>query len=133
LTVGAHRMERQVRVSDDPRVDLSPADRAARFDMQRRLAGYLRRINPVVDSVQAMATALDSNERAQRPSSRTAGEIRELQPLLTELRSRLMRLYNAVDDWPGRPTADQLAQAEYFEQWIARLEPRARAVMGNRR
>jgi hypothetical protein len=47
---------------------------------------------------------------------------------VSELRSRLMRLYGEVGEWPAPFTADEQSQLDYFEEWIRRLEPRVSRV-----
>jgi hypothetical protein len=55
--------------------------------------------------------------------------LEETEPLMNELRSRLVRLYGEVSDHPAPFTADQRAQQAYFEGWIERLEPHMREII----
>lgn len=130
LTVGARTHERQLLVRDDPRHQISDAERRSWHDTMRRLAGMLRAHSAALDSVAAVKAKLDSlPERRRAGFAQVQSDVDAITPLMEELWSRMASLYGQMDDWPGRPTADQRTQLEYYAEWIDRLQPRVRRVL----
>ncbi len=129
LTVGARRHEQRVVVADDPRLTVSDLERRRWQATTMLLAETIRAHLADMATVQAVKTRIDSlPAAAQARHAALTTEVQEILPLLTELRSRLLRLYGQVTGWPGPLTADQRAQLASYREWIQRLEPRVRRV-----
>ncbi len=132
LTAGGVTQEQPVDVQDDPRIDLPDEVRIAWHRTLMELAAIvetrqdqtreLRRIKERVDS-------LPPDSLGSYPEFKT--ELDDLLPLASELQSRLLRLYNQVQNSPGPLTANQRSQLTYFRDWIARLEPRIGAILAD--
>lgn len=105
LTAGGVTSEKRMTVRDDPRVDVSPADRQAWSDMLTEIADVFRRAVPASAAV------------ARREGA--AAEDRRLAGLLP---ARLSGLYDEVGRFAGRPTADQRSQLSYYREVTERLE-----------
>lgn len=133
LAVGGRRQERRVQVLDDPRIEVEEQERRRWHATMVLLAETIREHGTTVTAVTAVRQRLDSLPDAARARhSEVVAEVAELLPLLTELHSRLRRLYNRVEEWPGELTADQRAQLSYFRDWMRRLEPRVQRVRQSR-
>jgi hypothetical protein len=107
LTVNGQTQEKLIAVQDDPRIDVTPADRKQWVDTQTAIADLWKRVaglNAAAGrgSAGAMSTA----------DSRVAGDVEQ----------RLSSLYTEVGHWTGRPTADQLSQLGYYRTIVERLE-----------
>jgi hypothetical protein len=130
LTVGEQSYETAITVRDDPRIDVADGDRTAWHRAVVSLGMILQSYLATADRVLELDARVDSLPEADR-AGRTdlVSELDKLVPLVTELRSRLQRLYGQVSDWPRPFTADEQSQQEYFEEWIQRLEPRMARVL----
>ncbi|MCZ6918671.1 MAG: glycosyl hydrolase [Gemmatimonadetes bacterium] len=122
LAVNGAVLEQQLTVSDDPRIEIADADRDAWHEVVMTLHHVIR------DQTAQLAALTDAQDGLE-PSSPRATEVDELLPLVTEVRSRLNQLYGRIGGWPGRPTADQMSQMAYLQDWIAGLVPRVEAVV----
>jgi photosystem II stability/assembly factor-like uncharacterized protein len=105
LTAAGVTSEKPIEVRDDPRIDVSAADRQAWTTMLGDIADVFRR------SVAAAART------AQRQDA--SAEDRRLAEQVT---GRISGLYNEVGRFTGRPTADQRSQFEYYREVVERLE-----------
>lgn len=105
LTAGGVTSEKPMVVREDPRVDVSAADRAAWVAMLGDIATVFRR---------AVAVGVDVAARAG-----ATAEDRRLAGLLP---GRVSGLHAEVGRYVGRPTADQASQLKYYSDVIARLE-----------
>jgi photosystem II stability/assembly factor-like uncharacterized protein len=114
LSAAGLTREQRVDVRDDPRIDVSPADRKAWTDFQLRTADVIRQVAPL-------------NERLQKIEGGGA-ELSDLRRQLRELQARLSTLYGAVERWTGRPTTDQLSELKYYTQMAATLGHKAGAI-----
>lgn len=133
LTLGSTTREQRVRVANDPRITEDAQHITAWHDTLVTLAALIGAFAPKADSVARLKARLDSLPSAQRSRYRdTEREVNEIEPLSSELRSRLIRLYNEVEDWPGPLTADQRSQLQYYREFAGRLEPRIRRVLQTR-
>jgi len=92
-------------VRDDPRVDVSPADRQAWSEMLTEIADVFRRAVPA-------AAAVMARENAGAEDRRLAGL----------LPGRISGLYDEVGRFAGRPTEDQRSQLRYYREVAERLE-----------
>ncbi len=130
LLVGGQAYGQRLYVTDDPRLSVSDELRREWHAAVSELAGTLSSYLLTVDSVMQVRRQLDEMEECDEArNTNLIRNLEELDPLMNELRSRLMRLYGQVSDSPARFTADQRAQQAYFEEWIERLEPQVRAVI----
>jgi photosystem II stability/assembly factor-like uncharacterized protein len=105
LTAGGVTSEKRMTVRDDPRVDVSPADRQAWSQMLADITEVFRR------SVLA-AAAVAGRTGATAEERRLAGL----------LPGRVSGLYDEVGRFTGRPTADQRSQLLYYREVAGRLE-----------
>lgn len=129
LAIGDRRHEQPVRVTEDPRLGLGDQARRRWHATAVLLAESLQRHVADHDAVSAVQQQLDSlPDGARARHAQLVAEVDEILPLMTELRSRLLRLYNQVDDAPGDLTADQRSQLAYYREWIERLAPRVRRI-----
>jgi len=130
LTVAGTSYEHVVTVSEDPRIAVEESVRLAWHEQLLNLAELLREHLAAVDTVSKIAERLEKMpEDSARQYTELSAEIDTIQPLLTELRSRLYSLYGEVSGWPRALTADEQSQMQYFEEWIERLRPRVDAVV----
>lgn len=130
LTVGDKRLEQPVQVLEDPRIEIDDATRREWHAVASRLAGMIRRHLATVDTVTRIRRELNKLTDDEKEQHQTRiDEVNEVHQLASEVRSRLLRLYGQVNNWPGTPTADQLSQMTYLEGWMRRLEPRVREIV----
>lgn len=130
LTVRGKDYLRPLLVLNDPRIEVDRATLQGWHDTLRLLAETIRSFAPVADSVAEVRARLDSLRAEESRRSRTlAQEIRQASRLAQELRSRLIRLYNQIQEWPGSLTSDQRTQIGYYREFLRRLEPRIRQVL----
>jgi hypothetical protein len=133
LSVNGRSYERRLQVLNDPRIEVDRATLQGWHDTLRLLAQTIREFAPVADSVAGVRARLDSlTGEQQRINRNLAGEIREVHRLAQELRDRLIRLYDQIQDWPGNLTADQRTQVAYYREFMTRLQPRIRRVLRSR-
>ena len=97
--------EKPIVVREDPRIDLSPAERRAWREAQRATGDLWTRAAALAAKMPGAATANADSRR-----------------LAIEVRDRLRGLYGDLDDHTGRPTADQLSELAYYRSVIERLE-----------
>ncbi len=130
LSVGGRQYEQTITVRDDPRIDISDAERREWHETVVALAGTIRSYSPTVDAVSDIKERLDGMTDAEKRRYRSlAAAIEETEPLATELRRRLRSVYSQINGSPGAPTADQQSQIRYFQDWLGRLEPRLQNVI----
>jgi len=107
LHVGETTYEKTIAVREDPRIDITAADRQAWTSTQAAVGAlYLR--------------AVAANRRWAAAASNDATT--EPQRLAQEVVGRLSSLYNAIDGFSGPPTQSQLAQLGYYRGVVERLE-----------
>jgi photosystem II stability/assembly factor-like uncharacterized protein len=104
LGAGGRTHEQKVEVRDDPRIDVSAAERKVWHDFVMRVAATIRDYAPVADKVQK-APAGDA--------ART-----DLKRQARELMNRLTGLYGATGRWVGRPTADQQSEFTFYQEMV---------------
>ncbi len=103
LVAGGQTIEKPIEVREDPRIDVSAADRREWVRTLDAIAGVWRRAAAVVARLQASGNPEDR---------RLASSAQEF----------LSGLYGAVSDHTGPPTADQVSQLEYLRGVVERLE-----------
>jgi photosystem II stability/assembly factor-like uncharacterized protein len=129
LQRGTQRLEQAVQVLEDPRIRVTEEQRVRWHERVMALAQTLQSFLVTADTVGKIQDHIDDLSEQQKTSIRdVVAEVAEIAPLVSELRSRLMRLYGQVGEWPAPFTADQQSQLEYYGEWIRRLEPRVTRV-----
>jgi len=97
MAAGGRTLEQKVEVREDPRLDVTPADRKLWTDALSQVAALARIYGPVNDRIQK-GTAVADVKRQSR-----------------ELISRISGLYGAIGRWTGAPTKDQLSRLAYYQ------------------
>jgi hypothetical protein len=113
LDAGGVTSTQRVTVREDPRLEISAADRRTWTAFQRQIAALATQFAPVV-------------ERA-RAAGGTETSVVEHRRQVLELMARIGTLYNATARWTGRPTADQQSRLAYYQQMARRLESGGRS------
>ena len=111
LVAGGRTLEQKVEVREDPRIDISPADRKQWTDAVQQAAALARAFGPVNDRIQKMPGA--------------GADVVELKRQSRELTSRISSLYNAIGRWAGVPTKDQFSRLAYYQQMVKELTAKA--------
>ncbi len=107
LVAGGRTLEQKVEVREDPRIDVTPAERKQWTDAVQQAAALAREFAPVNDRIQKLpGTGADVVD--QKRQSR-------------ELLSRISGLYGALGRWTGAPTKDQLSRLAYYQQMVKTL------------
>ena len=106
LTASGKTLEQKLRVVEDPRIQVTAEERQAWTDALLDIADTYR-------GADALVTEL------AKPNASS-----DLRRLARELQSRIVRLYRAVGDSTGRPTADQQSQAQFYKAELASLRSR---------
>jgi hypothetical protein len=107
LTVVERSYEQKLRVLQDPRIQIPEADRRQWTDSLLAIA----------ETYRGAVSLLDGIGRGGRESG-------DLQSVARELQSRLATLYRDLSRSTARPTADQQAQAQFFETELRSLRAR---------
>ena len=105
LRAGGRTQEKSIIVHEDPRIDLPAAERRAWRTAQREAGELWAR-------AAALAAKLQGSAAANAESRRLAIEVRD----------RLRGLYGDIDDYTGRPTADQMSELAYYRSVVEQLE-----------
>ncbi len=107
LTAGGRTLEQKVEVREDPRIDVTPADRKAWSDTQAQVVALIRRFAPVNERIQTLPNTAPNAVDVKRQSR--------------ELVTRLGGLYGQLGRWVGPPTKDQLSELKYFGEMAQTL------------
>jgi photosystem II stability/assembly factor-like uncharacterized protein len=110
LTVNGRTHEQKVDVRDDPRIDITPADRQMWHDSWMQVSTLIREFAPV-------------NEKLQKSDGKDAATL-DLKRQARELMSRLSGLYSDIGRVAARPTADQLSRLAFYREMAAKLGAR---------
>ncbi len=111
LVAGGRTLEQKVEVREDPRIDVSPAERKQWTDAVQQAAALAREFGPVNDRIQKMPG--------------TGADVTDLKRQSRELISRIGGLYGAVGRWTGAPTKDQLSRLAYYQTMVKQLTAKA--------
>lgn len=111
LAANGKTLEQKVEVKEDPRLDVTLADRKIWTDFQILIAETIRQVAPI-------------NERAQKVAAGGA-DVNDLKRQLRELVSRLSGLYGDTGRWTGRPSADHQSRLKYYQEMAKTLADRA--------
>ena len=107
LRVDGQTHEKTMTVREDPRIDI-PLDDRREWRAAQTAAGEL--YTRAVAVTAKLATAAASPALAEQ------------RRLAREVAGRLSALYNEVDRWTGRPTADQLSKLAHYRRIVESLE-----------
>ncbi len=111
LVAGGRTLEQKVEVREDPRIDVSPAERKQWTDAVQQAAALAREFGPVNDRIQKMPG--------------TGADVTDLKRQSRELISRISGLYGAVGRWTGAPTKDQLSRLAFYQTMVKQLTAKA--------
>jgi photosystem II stability/assembly factor-like uncharacterized protein len=107
LTANGRTHEQKVEVREDPRIDITPADRKVWHDTLMQVATLIREFAPV-------------NDRTQKSEGKDPATL-DLKRQSRELMSRLTGLYNDIGRITARPTADQMSRLNFYRDQLGRL------------
>ncbi len=107
LAAGGRTLEQKVEVREDPRIDISAAERKQWMDALQQTAALAREFAPVNDRIQKLPG--------------TGADVVDLKRQSRELLSRISGLYGAIGRWTGAPTKDQLSRIAYYQQMVKTL------------
>ncbi|HEX6164562.1 MAG TPA: hypothetical protein VFZ31_14425 [Vicinamibacterales bacterium] len=110
LVAGGRTLEQKVEVREDPRIDISAAERKQWTDAVQQVAALAREFAPVNDRVQKLPG--------------TGADVADLKRQSRELMSRISGLYGALGRWTGAPTKDQMSRITYYQQMVKTLSSR---------
>jgi hypothetical protein len=110
LVAGGRTLEQKVEVREDPRIDITPAERKLWTDAQSQSAALARMFGPVNDRIQKLPNTADSAELKRQSR---------------ELLSRISGLYGSISRWTGAPTKDQTTRLAYYQTMAKELSAKA--------
>jgi hypothetical protein len=112
LVSGATTLTQKVEVREDPRIDITAADRKAWTDAQMHVVSLIRAFAPVNDRIQNLPA--------------TAPNAADLKRQSRELLTRLGGIYGDFGRWVGAPTRIQLSEMKYYGEMVQKLTSAAR-------
>ena len=142
LTVGGRQATTSVKVSDDPRINVSAADRRSQQDAMLRLGNLIARLTEAHQTAESLQTQLgslaESLEDAEVPASVTSlvesvsERVDDLERELARgggfggarprpLYARMTRIYGNLNSYTEGPSALQLERIELYGQELNRL------------
>ena len=142
VTVGGRQATTSVKVSDDPRINVSAADRRSQQDAMLRLGNLIARLTEAHQTAESLQTQLgslaESLEDAEVPASVTSlvesvsERVDELERELARgggfggarprpLYARMTRIYGNLNSYTEGPSALQLERIELYGQELNRL------------
>ena len=142
VTVGGRQATTSVKVSDDPRINVSAADRRSQQDAMLRLGNLIARLTEAHQTAERLQTQLgslaESLEDAEVPASVTSlvesvsERVDELERELARgggfggarprpLYARMTRIYGNLNSYTEGPSALQLERIELYGQELNRL------------
>jgi hypothetical protein len=107
LAAGGRTIEQKVDVREDPRIDVTPADRKVWSDTLSQVVALIRQFAPVNDRIQKLPSGAPNAADLKRQSR--------------ELVSRLGGLYGQLGRWMGAPTKDQLSEVKFYAEMVQKL------------
>jgi len=130
LTVKGNVMEQNFRVEDDPRIEISIADRTAWTAMVLGVDKLQTIVNVDSRTIRSIAQKVAKLEAEdKRLTAATVAEIKELNRMYGELSSRVRGLYGGVSRYMGIMTGDQEAQYGYYREMSDKLTARKAALL----
>ena len=142
VTVGGRQATTSVKVSDDPRINVSAADRRSQQDAMLRLGNLIARLTEAHQTAESLQTQLgslaESLEDAEVPASVTSlvesvsERVDDLERELARgggfggarprpLYARMTRIYGNLNSYTEGPSALQLERIELYGQELNRL------------
>ncbi len=125
LSVGGQNHVKTVEVLDDPRLEVTSADRREWTETLLEIGEMYRAANTMIESVMGVEEKIGEMDN---PPTETAEEAAALHKLTFELRRRARNLYSSVGGWTGPPTAEQQKQMSYLTDAANQIQPRVRAL-----
>ncbi len=141
VEIGDHQATQTIRVEEDPRIEISPADRRAQLAALQRLGRLIAALDQGHKTAEDLKTQISSLEQSlgkaegtpeilsstvestaekveelEKKLSRTGGQRRILYPQQRPLWSRLTRLYRALDGYTEAPGASGQRQIDALSQ-----------------
>ncbi len=130
LTVNGKTMEQNFRVEDDPRIEMSIADRTAWTASVIEIYDLMTATRTESQAIRKILQKVNKLEKDKKKLSATAvAEVKELNRMYGELSSRASGLYRQVASYIGLMTGDQKSQFEYYHSMLKKLAPRKDALM----
>jgi len=111
LVSGGKTLDQKVEVREDPRIDITLAERKVWTDAVHTAAALARQFAPVNDRIQKLPG--------------TGADVVDLKRQSRELVSRISGLYGAISRWTGAPTKDQMTRLAYYQTMAKELAARA--------
>jgi hypothetical protein len=111
MVASGQTFEQKVEVREDPRVDITAADRKLWTDAVQQVTALARQFAPVNDRIQKLPG--------------TGADLVDLKRQSRELVSRITGLYGAVTRWAGAPTKDQMSRLAYYQTMAKQLTAKA--------
>ncbi len=111
MAAGGRTLEQKVEVREDPRIDVTPADRKLWTDALSQVAALARAYGPVNDRIQKLPG--------------TGTDVADLKRQSRELIARISGLYGALGRWTGAPTKDQMSRLAYYTTMVKTLTAKA--------
>jgi photosystem II stability/assembly factor-like uncharacterized protein len=141
VEIGDHQATQTIRVEEDPRIQISAADRRAHLaalqrlgrliaaldqghttaeDLKTQISDLKQSLEKAEATPETVTSALESTaekvEELEKKLSRTGGERKILYPQQRPLWSRLTRLYRALDGYTEAPGAGRQRQIDALSQ-----------------
>jgi len=110
MVVAGRTLEQKVEVRDDPRIDITAADRKLWMDAVQQAAALAREFAPVNDRIQKLTG--------------TNADVIDLKRQSRELLLRISGLYGSLGRWAGAPTKDQVSRMAFYQQMAKTLGSR---------
>jgi hypothetical protein len=154
IKVGDLGASRTVRVEDDPRIEISDADRRARFetmervgkliasmdqgheiaaDLKGQMASLEVSLKDSKDVPEAVSSAVNElsgkAEELEKKLSRDGGIARVRYPQSRPLFSQLTGLYRSLDSYTEAPGADHIERIDYYDRELQVLLQDLRSVL----
>ena len=123
LTVNGQDYTQQFRVEDDPRLNISIADRAAWSDKMNEIHALYTELYATNRKVRSLRSKLDkaTKKATKKLPEASVKELREVVRKYGELVSRTRTLYFQVSGWIGPITTDQKSQLSYYKEMQQKL------------
>lgn len=130
LTVKGTVYEKQFNVVDDPRLEVSIADRNAWTANLEDIFSLYKTVNGQSNQMRKIRTKLNKVAKEYSKISATSKtEVEEMSRLYGELVSRVRGLYGQVYGWTGRMTTDQNSQFAFYKEMQNKLSKRMESMM----
>jgi photosystem II stability/assembly factor-like uncharacterized protein len=126
LATGGRSLEQRLRVEDDPRLTVAPADRRAWTDALLSLGRLYQESDTLLERARTAAEPVVKSGTA--PASLKA-EAEDALSTAAELRNRVSTLSREIAAFTGPITADQRSRIEYYPTVLKELEQRVAKLL----